>query len=141
MHYANQIIDDETTAISINSGWVSMKLDRIQTSRKNQGENVDSCHGTSTVDGVKFINSTCLKIEQNHISSCSLTIITYEFIIEFSYSSSVFMQIRLKKMLLAVLLVNNLAKYNKEINMTVKLFLITFKQLCVITFPQIFQIF
>ena len=51
------------------------------------------------------------------------------------------MQIRLKKMLLAVLLVNNLAKYNKEINMTVKFFLITFKQLCVIMFPQIFQIF
>ena len=42
------------------------------------------------------------------------------------------MQIRLKKVLLAVLLLKNLAKYNKEINMTVKFLLITFKQSCVI---------
>ena len=99
------------------------------------------CHGKLTVDGVKFINFTCLKIKQNHISSCSLLIITYESILGFSYSSSFFMQIRLKKILLAVLLLKNLAKYNKEINMTAKFLLITFKQSCVIMFLKIFQIF
>ena len=90
---------------------------------------------------MKFINFTCLKIKQNHISSCSLLIITYESILGFSYSSSFFMQIRLKKILLAVLLLKNLAKYNKEINMTAKFLLITFKQSCVIMFLKIFQIF
>ena len=80
-----------------------------------------------TMDGVKFINFSCLKIEQNHTSSCSLPVITYETILGFSYKSSFFMQIRLKKVLLAVLLLKNLAKYNKEINMTVKFLLITFE--------------
>ena len=93
------------------------------------------------LDGVKFINFTCLKIKQNHISSCSLPIIIYESILGFSYSSSFFMQIRLKKILLAVLLLINLAKYNKEINMTVIFLLITFKQSCLIMFLKIFQIF
>ena len=51
------------------------------------------------------------------------------------------MQIRLKKVLLAVLLLKNLAKYNKEINMTVKFSLITFKQSCVIMFLKNFQNF
>ena len=86
----------------------------------------------ANVDGVEFINFSCLKIEQNHTSSCSLPVITYESILGFSYKSSFFMQIRLKKVLLAVLLLKNLAKYNKEINMTVKFLLITFKQSCVI---------
>ena len=81
----------------------------------------------ATMDGVKFINFSCLKIEQNHTSSCSLPVITYESILGLSYTSSFFMQIRLKKILLAVLLLKNLAKYNKEINMTVKFLLITFK--------------
>ena len=90
------------------------------------------CHGKPTMDGVKFINFSCLKIEQNHTSSCSLPVITYESILGFSYTSSFFMQIRLKKVLLAVLLLKNLAKYNKEINMTVKFLLMTFKQSCVI---------
>ena len=89
---------------------------------------------------MKFINFTCLKIKQNHISSCSLLIITYESILGFSYSSSFFMQIRLKKILLAVLLLKNLAKYNKEINMKVKFLMITFKQSCVIMFLKFFWI-
>ena len=38
------------------------------------------------------------------------------------------MQIRLKKILLAVLLLKKLAKYNNEIIMTVKFLLIPFKQ-------------
>jgi len=84
------------------------------------------------VDGVKFVNFSCLKIEQNYTSSCSLPVITYESILGFSYESSFFMQIRLKKVLLAVLLLKNLAKYNKEINITVKFLLIMFKQSCVI---------
>ena len=45
----------------------------------------------------------CWKIEQNYISSCSLLIITYESIPKFSYDRLFFMQIRLKKILLAVL--------------------------------------
>ena len=81
---------------------------------------------------VEFINFSCLKIEQNHSSSCSLPVITYESILGFSYKSSFFMQIRLKTVLLAVLLLKNLAKYNKEINITVKFLLIMFKQSCVI---------
>ena len=84
------------------------------------------------MDGVEFINFSCLKIEQNHSSSCSLPVITYESILGFSYKSSFFMQIRLKTVLLAVLLLKNLAKYNKEINITVKFLLIMFKQSCVI---------
>ena len=44
------------------------------------------------------------------------------------------MQIRLKKMLLAVLILKKLATYNKEINMTVK-------QSCVIMFLKNFEIF
>ena len=51
------------------------------------------------------------------------------------------MQIRLKKVLLAVLLLKNLAKYNKEINMTVKFLLITYKQSCVIMFLKCFKNF
>ena len=54
------------------------------------------------------------------------------------------MQIRLKQMLLAVLILKKLAKYNKEINMTVKFLLITVKQSCVIKlimFLKIFYIF
>ena len=92
----------------------------------------DFCHAKPTLDKMKFINFSCLKIKQNHSSSCSLPVITYESILGFSYKSSLFMQIRLKKVLLAVLLLKNLAKYNKEINMTVKFLLITFKQSCVI---------
>ena len=42
------------------------------------------CHTNPTVDGMKFINFTCLKIEQNHTSSCSLPILTYESILGFS---------------------------------------------------------
>ena len=84
------------------------------------------------MDGVEFINFSCLKIEQNHTSSCSLPIKTYETILGFSYKSSFFMQMRLKKVLLAVLLLKNLAKYNKETNITVNFLLITFKQSCVI---------
>ena len=42
------------------------------------------CHAKPTMDGVKFINFTCLKIEQNHTSSCSLAIITYGSILGFS---------------------------------------------------------
>ena len=93
------------------------------------------------MDGVKFINFTCLKIEQNYTSSCSLPIITYESILGFSYATLFFMQIRLKKILLAVLLLKKIAKYNKEINMTVIFLLITFKQSCLIMFLKIFQIF
>ena len=93
------------------------------------------------MDGMEFINFSCLKIKQNHISSCSLFIITYESILGFSYLSSFFMQIRLKKIILVVLLLRNLAKYNKKINMTAKFSLITFKQSCVIMFLKIFQIF
>ena len=83
----------------------------------------DWCHDKPTVDRVKFINFTSLKIEQNHTSSCSLPVITYESILGFSYVSSFFMQITLKKLLFAVLLLRNLAKYNKEINMIVKFLL------------------
>ena len=43
--------------------------------------------------------------------------------------------------MLAVLLLENLAKYNHEINMTVKFLLITFKQTCVIMFLKFFWIF
>ena len=54
----------------------------------------DWCHGNPTVDRVKFINFTCLKIEQNH-TSWTLLIITYKSTFGFSYVSSFFMQIRL----------------------------------------------
>ena len=51
------------------------------------------------------------------------------------------MEIRLKKILLAVLILKKLATYNKEINMTVKFLLITVKQSCVIMFLKNFEIF
>ena len=44
----------------------------------------DWCHAKPTADGMKFINFTCLKIEQNHTSSCSLLILIYESILRFS---------------------------------------------------------
>ena len=88
------------------------------------------------LDGVKFINFTCLKIKQNHISSCSLPIITYESILGFSYSSSFCIQIRLKKTLLSIFLLIYLAKYNKAISMRAKFLMITFKQSSQIMFPR-----
>ena len=45
---------------------------------------LDQCHAKPTVDGMKFVNFTCLKIEQNHMSSCSSPILTYESILGFS---------------------------------------------------------
>ena len=42
------------------------------------------CHAKPTMDGVKFVNLTCWKIEENHTSSCSLAIITYGSILGFS---------------------------------------------------------
>ena len=43
------------------------------------------CHVKGTAYRVKFINSKCVEIEQNHTSSCSLPIATYESILVFSY--------------------------------------------------------
>ena len=51
------------------------------------------------------------------------------------------MQIRPKKTLLTIFLLIYLAKYNKEINMTVKFLMITFKQSCVVMFPRFLKIF
>ena len=42
------------------------------------------CHAKPTMDGVKFVNLTCWKIEENHTSLCSLAIITYGSILGFS---------------------------------------------------------
>ena len=46
--------------------------------------NTGWCHAKPTMDGVKFVNLTCWKIEENHTSSCSLAIITYGSILGFS---------------------------------------------------------
>ena len=46
--------------------------------------NIGWCHAKPTMDGVKFVNFTCWKIEENHTSSCSLAIITYGSILGFS---------------------------------------------------------
>ena len=97
------------------------------------------CHVKGTVDRMKFINFKCLKIEQNHTPSCSLPIITTESIPGFSHESSFFIQIRPKKTLLAISLLIDLAKYSKEINMTVKFLMIMFKQSCVIMFSRFFS--
>ena len=90
---------------------------------------------------MKFINCKYFEIEQNRTSSYSLPIVMHESILEFSYSTSFFIQIRPKMTLLAIFLLIYLAKYNKEINMTVKVLMITFKQSCVIMFPRFLKIF
>ena len=99
------------------------------------------CHVRGSADRVRFINFKCFEIEQNQTSSCSSPIIVYESILGFSYWSSFFIQIRPKKTLLAIFLLIHLAKYNKEIKMTVKFLMITFKQSCVIMFPRFLKIF
>ena len=96
------------------------------------------CHETGSLDQVKFDNFEMLKIEQNLTSLCSLPYIIYQSMLGFSYVSSFFIQIRLKTIFLAILLLENIAKYNKEIDMTVRFVLITFKKSCVIVFLKFF---
>ena len=48
------------------------------------GSNIGLCRPYPTMDRMKFLKFTCLNIEQNHTSSCSLPILTYESILGFS---------------------------------------------------------